>query len=178
MTINHRGIGLGVAACLGFICLAWGQSPAAGELQHKPSGHMHPHISQHPAHYPGEHMIEGMLAELDLSPEQESSIRDLMERDKARLRDLHATMRDSRRSVMALETTDPVYSQTLAEASETAGRALTEIMQVHGQLRAEIQALLTSEQRELARELRQRMHERMQARMARPLERPPAAFIF
>lgn len=170
--IHYRGIGLAVAASLGFMCLAWAQSPAAEDHQHHAHGPAQGHADQQPGPRMGRHMIERMIWELDLSPEQEATIRELLDREEPRLRDLHSTMRDSRRAVMDLDTTDPAYAQTLAEASETAGRTLTEIMQLHGQLRVEIQALLTPEQRQLARELRQRAHEHKQIRMGQRLERP------
>jgi len=177
-SIHYRGIGLAIAASLGFMCIAWGQSPPAEDQPDQAHGRAHGRMDQQSGPQMGQHMVERMIWELELSPEQEATIRELIEREGPRLRDLHSTMRDSRRAVMDLDTTDPAYAQTLAEASETAGRTLTEIMQTHGQLRVEVQALLTAEQRELARDLRQRAHERMVAQMGRHFDRPPAAFIF
>ena len=110
---------------------------------------------------------ELMFDALDLTPEQRDAVDGILERYRPQLKVLHDNGRESRRLLLATRPDDPNYATVVAEASQVAGQNAAQLVTLTAELRREMHALLTPEQREKAAEMRARMQERFQERLER-----------
>lgn len=143
------------------------------------SGAVHAHdVESHPAYRhgggwrgaafdgaaPGEggRFVDAMAARLELTVEQQDAIRDLMVRSRPAIRELRDAQRANRRELMETPTDAADYDVVLQRVAETNGQLTTDMIRRHGQLRAEVHALLTPEQRERALAMKQALRERLE----------------
>jgi len=117
------------------------------------------------------HGGDGRLARrIGLSAEQQASIRALVDRARPTALALRDELRSNRVELMDTPTDGPDYDAVVQRVAESNGRLTSELIRHHAQLRAEVQALMTPEQREQAQavklELRSRMERRIEQRLS------------
>lgn len=109
--------------------------------------------------------MRGMADDLGLTAEQRDAVRDLMERERPRMQALREEQFANRQRLMDASPDDVAYDSVVQEVAETNGRLTAERIRRGGQLRAEVHALLTPDQRVKAREVREQLRTRMEHRM-------------
>lgn len=110
------------------------------------------------------HFMHTMADRLELSVEQRDAIRDLMERERPQMQALREEQFTNRQRLIDTPTDAPDYDSVVQEIAEANGRLTAEQIRRRGQLRAEIHALLTPDQRARAREVRGGLRPQMQQR--------------
>ena len=78
-------------------------------------------------------------------------------------------MRANRMTLMDTPSDDPVYDTVVQRVAESNGRIAAQLIRHHAQLRAEVQAVMTADQRERARALRLEMRDAMERRIEQRL---------
>ena len=165
---------LSVAFALTLPATAWTHDEVAGTAiesgGHRQAIPEHHVITAEPGVWPHHAGSDRMARRLGLGPEQQASIRALVERARPVSRALRDEMRGNRLELMATPTDGPDYDDVVQRIAESNGRLTSELIRHHAQLRAEVQALMTPEQREQARaiksELRSRMERRIEQRLS------------
>lgn len=114
-----------------------GDGPRAGHMQR---------------HHDPQARLEHMIERVGLSTEQRGAVRAIFARHEPEMKALRAKARESRRQLAELGPGDEAKIQPLAEAQ---GKTQTELAVLRTQIRIEIDAVLTPEQRE---RLKQRRH--------------------
>lgn len=133
------------------ISLAQDNAGATGD-EHKPwSRHGGPGHGRNP-----EEMIMRIADRLDLDETQRQEVRNIMEAAKPSFSALRERSRASRQAFFALDVSDPDYGAKLQDLSAQSGELVAELTMLAGQLRADVSAVLTDEQR-------QKLAERMSA---------------
>ena len=112
------------------------------------------------------HFMRAMADELELTAGQRGSIRSLMERELPRMQELREEQFANRQRLIDASPYDVDYDSVVQEVAEANGRLTAEGVRLRGQLRAEVHALLTPEQRLKAREVRETMRLRMAHRLS------------
>lgn len=107
-----------------------------------------------------EEMLSRMTEKLGLDATQEQSVRDLMEAARPQFDSLRDRSRANRDAIRDLDVNDPGYDSTLKELATESGQLATEMTLLHGRLRAEINAVLTPEQRQQLADQMQNMGDR------------------
>lgn len=118
---------------------------------------------------------ELMFQALDLSSEQRDVIEDIEASYRPQFEALRDSGRDSRRALLETTPDDPDYATVVAEASQAAGQNASQLVLLAAELRRELYAVLTPEQREKALQLRAEMRERFQERRERRRARHQSA---
>jgi Spy/CpxP family protein refolding chaperone len=131
------------------ISLAQDGAGANGDVQKPWSRHNGPGRGGSP-----EEMIMRIADHLDLDETQRQEIRNIMEAAKPSFSTLRERSRDSRQAFLALDVSDPDYGANLQDLSAQSGELAAELTLLAGQLRADVSAVLTDEQR-------QKLEERM-----------------
>lgn len=91
-------------------------------------------------------MIEAMTQHLQLDETQAQSIRNIVSAAKPEMDELRSRAAANREAIAALDTNDADYNAKLQNLSEENGYLASQATQLHGRLRAEINAELTPEQ--------------------------------
>jgi len=107
-----------------------------------------------------EEMLSRMTEKLGLDATQEQSVRDLMEAARPQFDSLRDRSRANRDALRDLDVNDPGYDARLKELATESGQLATEMTLLHGRLRAEINAVLTPEQRQQLAEQMKNMGDR------------------
>jgi Spy/CpxP family protein refolding chaperone len=116
---------------------------------------------------PGMRYMQHVLDELDLTPEQQATVKDIFESARPRLRALHQQMRDVRESLIDTNPDDPDYSTIVNQASQKSGELASDLVREMSQVRTQVHAVLTDEQKARLPEIRAEMQAKMQARRER-----------
>lgn len=102
------------------------------------------------------------LRELDLSPEQKETIRGIFEQARPQFQSVHEAMRANAEKLMEANPDDANYSTIVNEVSQAAGDIATGLVQQMSQVRAQIHAVLTPEQKAKLPAIQAEMKARMQ----------------
>jgi len=113
---------------------------------------------------PGMRYMQHVLDELDLTPEQQATVKDIFASARPRLHALHEQMRDVRESLIDTNPDDPDYSTIVNQASQKSGELASDLVREMSQVRTEVHAVLTDEQKAKLPEIRAEMKAKMQAR--------------
>ena len=95
-----------------------------------------------------------MAAKLNLSSEQQAQIKAIVETERERMAPLREQMREQRDQLQAAMKAQPFDENTLRQLAASQAEARTEMMVHRAQVRNQINAVLTEEQREQADKLR------------------------
>lgn len=129
-------------------------------------------------HGPAMFLTGKVMRELDMTPEQRDAVKNVMREASPRLHDVHEARRDVHEQLMNASPDSASYAQVVEKAAQEAAENAARATRLAGQLKSDIWALLTDEQKARAIELReerqQRMAERQADREARRLERQQA----
>ena len=120
-----------------------------------------------PGGHRGGPRAELMYEALDLTVEQRQAIEDIRANYRPQLRALRAGGRDNRRALRETAPDDPNYATVVAEASQAAAEQASQLVLITAEMRREIHALLTPEQRAKSQELRDTMRGKFEERMER-----------
>ncbi len=105
--------------------------------------------------------LPGRIArQLDLAPEQEEAIQDIMSSAKPRFHALREKARTTRLALMGANPDDPGYATVIAEASQASASHAAALVNLAAEVKAQVYAVLTAEQKQRATEMMAEMHER------------------
>jgi Spy/CpxP family protein refolding chaperone len=104
--------------------------------------------------------LQRMARALELSPEQEQTIRGVMAEAKPRFQALRKNARETRKTLMAANPDDPNYAADVAAASHVSSGNAAELVTLAAGVKVQVYALLTDEQKAKASELMANMGER------------------
>jgi Spy/CpxP family protein refolding chaperone len=104
-------------------------------------------------HHDPQARLEHMIERVGLSAEQRSAVRAIFARHEPEMKALRAKVRESRRQLAELGPGDEAKIQPLAEVQ---GKTETELAVLRTQIRLQIDAVLTPEQRERLKQRRDR----------------------
>jgi protein CpxP len=107
-----------------------------------------------------EEMLSRMTEKLGLDATQEQSVRNLMEAARPQFDSLRDRSRANRDALRDLDVNDPAYEAKLQDLATESGQLATEMTLLHGRLRADINAVLTPEQRQQLAEQMKSMGDR------------------
>ena len=154
---------LGIVAGLGAAALltgaAWSaatdsaaDSPPPPALHHGGPGMMIPGL------FPP-HALKKIGQELGLSPEQHQTIQGLFQQARPGFEQLHKQMRANAELLMKTRPDDSAYQTVVANVSQSTGDIATQLVLQGSQLRAQVFALLTPEQKTKLAGLQTRMEQ-------------------
>jgi Spy/CpxP family protein refolding chaperone len=147
-----------VMMCTAVGTCAFAQDSAGNDGKHHtrgPGHRMHHDEFGDPAH-----MLERMTRHLDLDDTQSQTIGNILESAKPEINALRERSEATRKAMHELDVNDPDYGSNLQRLSTEIGALTSEATLLHGRLRAEVFAELTTEQRERAAQGRGRMRHR------------------
>ena len=101
-----------------------------------------------------------MVRALELTPEQEQTVRQIMADAQPRFKALREGARETRQALMTTTPDDPNFAATVAEASQASAANATELVTLMSDVRVQVYALLTDEQKAKAGELMASVAER------------------
>jgi Spy/CpxP family protein refolding chaperone len=93
-------------------------------------------------------MIMRIAERLDLDETQRQEVRNIMEAAKPSFSTLRERSRANREAFLALDVSDPDYGANLQDLSAESGELAAELTLLAGQLRSDVSAVLTDEQRQ------------------------------
>lgn len=102
--------------------------------------------------------IERLARHLDLTGDQLTAVRAIEDKHRAQLRDLRDRMRANHKQLRALakaQTPDAGQLKTVADAQ---GKAIADMIVLRGEMRVEVDKVLTDKQREKLRHMRGKGH--------------------
>jgi Spy/CpxP family protein refolding chaperone len=105
-----------------------------------------------------------------LSQEQRDVIRGLIDRGRPTAEALRDEMRANRTRLMDTPADDPDFASVVDQVAESNGRIVSQLVRHRAQLRAEIAAVMTPDQRERARVLKTEIRETVEQRVERHRE--------
>jgi len=105
-------------------------------------------------------MVEFMARKLELDDTQTQTLRNIAEAARPGMEELRDKARANREAIAALDVSDPDYGAKLQNLSEENGYLASQATLLFGQLRADISAELTDEQRVKLAEGMSRMREK------------------
>jgi Spy/CpxP family protein refolding chaperone len=115
----------------------------------------------------------GPLAQLDLTDEQQTTIRGIHQTERERLKTMSEEARQSREAVHAAMQADPVDPVEVRRLAHEQADKRVDLKLAQQQTRQQVDAQLTPEQRQKLEQLREERHERRQERMASGSGRGP-----
>ena len=116
---------------------------------------------------PGFPPLGRLVHALELAPEQEQAIEEIVSAAKPRFQALRQNARATRQQLMEANPDDSTYSTDVAAASQASANHAAELVNLSAELKAQVYVLLTAEQKQRATELMQRMQERRSQFMER-----------
>lgn len=99
-----------------------------------------------------EEMIGRIAERLDLDETQQQEVRNIMQAAQPTFASLRERSRANREAFVALDVSDPDYGAKLQDLSAESGELAAALTLVAGQLRADVSAVLTEEQRQMLAE--------------------------
>jgi Spy/CpxP family protein refolding chaperone len=157
-----RGVLAGIAA----VGLALG----TGLAMAKEGGHRHHGFGPDA----GFGQMHHVLKELDLTPEQKQTVKGIFESARPQLSTLHEQMREVRDSLMDTSPDDANYQTVVNTASQKSAELASQLILETSQIRTQVHAVLTDEQKARLPEIRAKMKEHMDERHDRMRERMEA----
>jgi Spy/CpxP family protein refolding chaperone len=126
------------------------------------------------------HMLMRMADELGLSPEQRQTIRGFFESAQPGFRKLHDQMRSNTRLMLNTQPDDPRYQSVVQQVSQSSAELAQQMVLQSSQLRTQVYAVLTPEQKtklkarqsEMQARWDERRAEREASRREAPEQRP------
>jgi Spy/CpxP family protein refolding chaperone len=95
-----------------------------------------------------ERMVEHMIRRLDLDDTQAQSVKNIVEAARPEMTELRNRARENHKAVRELDAGDADFGAKLSNLAHVSGELATQATLLHGRLRAEINAVLTPEQRQ------------------------------
>lgn len=120
------------------------------------------------------HGMHRLLHKLDLTDQQRSQVRDIMQKSRPQYQTLRTQMRDNQRRLMQINPDDPNYTNVVSQVAQANGQVVTQMIQLRSQERADIYKVLTPEQKQKLQTMKQKWRERMQKRMHEHRQQAPA----
>ena len=111
--------------------------------------------------------MERIFDRLDLTDEQRQTVEGIMDSYRPQLRSLRDSAREVRKNLAQTDPRDAGYSDVVATASQSAAETASQLVTTTAAMRAELDAVLTDDQRAEAAELREEWRERRKDRRAR-----------
>jgi protein CpxP len=93
-------------------------------------------------------MAEHLSRRLDLDDNQQQALANVVDAASPEMNELRDKVRENRDAIRDLDANDPDYDAKLSNLARDNGELASAATLLHGRLRAEINALLTPEQRE------------------------------
>ena len=112
-------------------------------------------------------MLEHMADHLDLDDAQRETVKNILEAAKPEMEALREQFKANREALEALDTSDPAYSTELNNIALSNGQLATDGTLLFTRVRAEVNAVLTDEQREKAARAKERRREALERRSER-----------
>lgn len=94
-----------------------------------------------------ERMVQHLSRRLDLDETQQQALQNIVDAASPEMEALRDRAKENREAVRKLDVSDPDYDAKLSNLASANGELATSATLLHGRLRAEIDALLTPEQR-------------------------------
>jgi protein CpxP len=101
-----------------------------------------------------EMMVEKLADELDLSQTQRNQAFAVLDQARPAMRQARFAIADQRRALRRLNPADADYQTHLKEIADEVGKLAGQMVMLHGELHANLNALLTEEQRQQLQTLR------------------------
>jgi Spy/CpxP family protein refolding chaperone len=160
---------------------AWGAAPATDAPASPPPGGMGMHHGPRgPGGGPGDgmfgggpRMLEHLATELGLTDAQRQQIRGVFESAKPEMQQVQEQMRSNFEKLEATKPDDPNYAAVVSEVSKNAADLASRRVTDGAQLRSQIWAVLTPDQRTKLAALQQQRKADMKARMQKFRDRRP-----
>lgn len=112
-----------------------------------------------------ERHMQRFSQQLNLSDEQQQKIRAIHDKDRESFQKIGQQMRDNRKTLFQLDTTAKDYDAKVKKLARQQGELVERMIVLHSHERADVNAVLTAEQREQAKKLMQQRRDRMKDRM-------------
>lgn len=113
---------------------------------------------------PGEMLLGRMGDELELTDDQRTKIRGIVDASRPQLDQLRDEMRTVGARIADANPDDKGYDGTVAQSARRMGELTTQMIERTGAVRAQVHAVLTPEQKAEAAQLKQRMQQRWEER--------------
>jgi Spy/CpxP family protein refolding chaperone len=124
-----------------------------------------------------ESRMERMADVLGLTKEQRDAVRAIVDKSRPQKRALRDTLRENRRQLRALMQAGTPSESEVRKIADAQGRVMADMIVLRTKTRAEINAVLTQEQREKIQNMRKwRRHEKSSPQRSRAGDVPEAAF--
>ena len=95
-----------------------------------------------------------MMQQLDLSPEQQQKMRQLMQQKKGNMHPLKMQIQQTNQTISQLDPASPDYKTQLASLEAKKANLVAQRMKIKGEMRGKIEALLNPEQRVQFKQMR------------------------
>jgi Spy/CpxP family protein refolding chaperone len=102
--------------------------------------------------------IERMADALDLTQEQRSQMRGIVDKSRPQTREVRDRLRDSRKQLHALMQQDQAPEGEIRRLADSQGKAMADMIVLHTRVQADIRSLLTPEQRQKMQQRFGRQH--------------------
>ncbi|MEM9056610.1 MAG: Spy/CpxP family protein refolding chaperone [Pseudomonadota bacterium] len=112
-----------------------------------------------------------MFKQLDLSPEQQDAVSDVMQAARTQMRELHEGKRDGQQRLMTISPDDPNYAAVVEEIAQDNAELAASTTRFAAQVQADVWALLTDAQKAKAQTLKAEMQARAAERRSEWRER-------
>jgi Spy/CpxP family protein refolding chaperone len=107
-----------------------------------------------------DHFVRHLERRLDLSAEQRTAVRKVVDQSQAQRRALHDKLNANRVALHALTESGKADDKQLQKLADEHGKLMAEMIVQRSKVHSEIQKVLTSEQREQLKEMRDRRRHR------------------
>jgi Spy/CpxP family protein refolding chaperone len=112
----------------------------------------------------GWHHHEHLLSKLNLSPEQQASIKTIMTNAGPQMKSIHQEMRANSLKLRSTQPNDPNYANVVAEVTQANGSLHSQMISQQAEVRAQVFKVLTTAQQTQLAALQAQMQARMQSR--------------
>lgn len=124
---------------------------------------------------PNPRMLERMTADLQLSPDQQQKIRGVFDAARPGMEQARANARANAEKLRAAQPGSAGYDAVVAEVARNAGELASRAVTSGAQVRAQVWAVLTPDQRQKLETLQAQRQARMQQRMKERMDRQRGA---
>ena len=162
-----------IAACAALTIaggMAYAGASSDGAATHKAGGHKHGRMHRHGGH---DLPMMSTLRQLDLTAEQQQSVRALFDSNTSQRKALRDRQRSNRESLASTMPDDPNYPALIAEKKQLA----TEAIQQASDTQTQVYALLTAEQKAKVPQILAERKARWEQRRAERQERRTSATL-
>ncbi len=137
------------ASSIGTAAAVLADPPAAGFGCHRT-----PHAAMFQGRHDSEQRIERMADRLNVTPEQRTAMRGVVDKYRPELRALADRMRTNRQELRTLQRQDQPDANRLHQLADAQGQALSQTIVLRSEMRSAIHQVLTPEQREQLQQMR------------------------